>query len=200
MKEEATIQAQFGVPGLRFEVGKQSVLRGEALHMIHEKTAVHVMPRALALLEAFGLDVSWPLYTRARESVHRVNHRSMFETCAANLLPGYMEIPVAPSAFIHGDRSGIRPLWFPVTVSREWFTGEVYSLDVPPYGHYISGGAVVHNSTKGAEMDVVVNFTALSRAQEMARCSGGEDADDIYRMLYVGATRAKETLYLVGGR
>lgn len=54
------------------------------------------------------------------------------------------------------------------------------------------------HSVKGAEADHVLFFTDLARAQAQALSEGGPEADNVYRMLYVGATRARETLLLVG--
>lgn len=56
------------------------------------------------------------------------------------------------------------------------------------------------HSVKGAEADRVILFTELSRAQYMAWRHGGEEGDDVLRMLYVGVTRAREMLTLVHGR
>lgn len=54
------------------------------------------------------------------------------------------------------------------------------------------------HSFKGTESDTVVQFTALSRSQQVAMCSGGDSADDVYRMLYVASTRSRERLILAG--
>jgi superfamily I DNA/RNA helicase len=54
------------------------------------------------------------------------------------------------------------------------------------------------HSLKGAEADTVVFFADLSRGQQTALCLGGDEADDVRRMLYVACTRAKEALILVG--
>jgi superfamily I DNA/RNA helicase len=54
------------------------------------------------------------------------------------------------------------------------------------------------HSFKGTESDTVLQFTELSRSQEVALCGGGDSADDVYRMLYVAATRSRETLILAG--
>lgn len=51
------------------------------------------------------------------------------------------------------------------------------------------------HSVKGGEADTVVLFRELSRAFQQARDSGGDDADSVERMLYVGATRARHVLY-----
>lgn len=54
------------------------------------------------------------------------------------------------------------------------------------------------HSLKGAEADTVVLWPALSRAQQLACYEGGDASDDVYRMLYVGSTRAREALYVIG--
>lgn len=50
------------------------------------------------------------------------------------------------------------------------------------------------HSVKGGEADTVVLCTALARRFALARAAGGEEADSVERMLYVGATRARESL------
>ena len=53
------------------------------------------------------------------------------------------------------------------------------------------------HSVKGGEADRVILFTELSRMFQQARALGGDAADSVERMLYVGATRAREELYVV---
>jgi len=53
------------------------------------------------------------------------------------------------------------------------------------------------HSVKGGEADEVVLFRELSRAFQQARSNGGDDADGVERMLYVGATRARHVLYTI---
>jgi superfamily I DNA/RNA helicase len=54
------------------------------------------------------------------------------------------------------------------------------------------------HSLKGAEADTVLFWQDLSRTQQLTLCQGGAGADDIYRMLYVAATRARHVLYVLG--
>ena len=68
------------------------------------------------------------------------------------------------------------------------------ALEAPPQ---ITIGTA--HSLKGAEADTVVFWDQLSRAQEVALCDGGDEADDVYRMRYVAATRARNTLMVIGG-
>lgn len=53
------------------------------------------------------------------------------------------------------------------------------------------------HSVKGGEADEVVLFRELSRASQQARSNGGDEADSVERMLYVGVTRARHVLYTV---
>lgn len=54
------------------------------------------------------------------------------------------------------------------------------------------------HSLKGAEADTVLFWGDLSRSQQVALVLGGEEADDVRRMLYVACTRARDTLILMG--
>ena len=193
--EEARVQAEYGIPGLTFEASQRGrALSSERLHEIYRDTAAAVAPRVRALLSAYGLDERWPLYTRARRNTDDVkrNMRDAFETRAANLLSGYMEVPVVPPSFINGERGKQKPIWTPALVSRAPFTGEVWSIDVERYHYYISGGIAVHNSVKGGECDVVILLPDLSYAQMESPKA------DLIRIFYVGMTRARSDLLLGG--
>ena len=52
------------------------------------------------------------------------------------------------------------------------------------------------HSVKGGEADVVYLFPDLSRAGNATYERPGRDRDSVLRLLYVGATRARETLYI----
>lgn len=52
------------------------------------------------------------------------------------------------------------------------------------------------HSVKGGEADIVILFPDLSRAGFEEWCRPGPSRDSIVRMVYVGITRAKESLYL----
>jgi hypothetical protein len=104
---------------------------------------------------------------------------------AANLLPGFMEIPTDPGV-------GQEPRWSLFDVERSRFTGEVFRLEVERWQHYVSGGAIVHNS------DVVYLFPDVSLAGMREWLSRGEQHDNVVRQFYVGMTRAREELVVCG--
>ena len=76
-----------------------------------------------------------------------------FTTAAGNLPPlsRYVDITVPQRSFVernHKNRS-MQPVLLQATITTEPFEGTVYGLDVPPFHHYVSGGAVVHDSSQG---------------------------------------------------
>lgn len=195
--EEAKIQGLFGIPGLTFETARARVMRKKQIHSIHEITKAAVNIRVRKLLNAYALDERYPLYTRASpgNGVRKRNLRSMFLTRACNLISDYMKFPIVPATFFDSDKGIHKPEWLPIKIKKEHFNGKVYSLNVPPHHHYISSGAIVHNSFKGAESDVVIVFPDLSKAA-YSEMDIQENEDAIRRMFYVAMTRAYETLIL----
>ncbi len=199
--EEARIQGEYGIPGLTFEVAKTRSLTTDQVQAIHESTKLSVSVRVQRLLSEFGLDERWPLYTRATPKTDKVkrNMRGMFLTRAANLISDYMEIPVAPETFLKNEkqkRGYHKPEWFSITITKEHFEDEVFSLDIEKYHHYISGGAIVHNSVKGGECDDVILFPDLSFIASRQWIANDEGREAIIRQFYVGMTRCRERLIL----
>jgi DNA helicase-2/ATP-dependent DNA helicase PcrA len=149
--EEAKIQGIYGITGLTFEANTNRRVSSAQLHRIHEAIQEATQARVEHLLTDHGFDKRNPLYVGQGRDV---DMRSAFTTQARNCLSGYMLLPVVSKAFV--DRTGPRdvwtkPEWHEVSVTREPFDGDVYSLSVPPHHFYVSGGAVVHNSVKGAQ-------------------------------------------------
>jgi superfamily I DNA/RNA helicase len=54
------------------------------------------------------------------------------------------------------------------------------------------------HSVKGGQADVVFLFPDLSRAGDEQYQIAGPQQDSVIRVFYVGATRARETLYICG--
>lgn len=185
---EARVQARYGIPGLTFEAARQRILTSAQLHAIHDDVREFVEPRAHALLRSIGSDPLWPLYRRG--DGWKKNMRSTFTVEAGTLalLSKWVTVPT-----IGG---GLSPVFVPAQLYSEPYQGMVYGLDVPPYHHYVSGGAVVHNSVKGGEADTVVVFPDLSIPGYEEWMDGAEGQDSVIRQYYVAFTRARENLVL----
>ena len=95
-------------------------------------------------------------------------------------------------------------VWFEDRIRKQYAHGMAFPLKA--YRRYGRVGLAEDpriyvgtcHSVKGGEADRVVLFTELSRSFQQARAQGGDTADAVERMLYVGATRAREELYVIG--
>jgi superfamily I DNA/RNA helicase len=81
--------------------------------------------------------------------------------------------------------------------SRSAFPVDV-ALRLGPTGLVEKPGVTVGtiHSVKGGEADVVYLFPDLSKAADEQYQRGGDYRDAVIRVFYVGATRARETLYI----
>jgi hypothetical protein len=185
IEQEAIIQGRYGITGLTFEASKNRSLSTDSLHRVHDTIRVESNKRIIKLMYDFGIMIDQPLCSRHTK---RSNKRGMFLTWASNFISGYMEIPTF-------DKSG-RPIMKIAKSERKNFMGFVYSLDVERHHHYVSGGAVVHNSVKGGEADNVFLFPDISQKASAQWVGKREEKDTLYRQFYVGATRARKRLFL----
>lgn len=215
--EEARLQGIYGIPGLTFEASKARSLTSNQLHMIHESIKDAVTPRALTLLKDFNLNEEWPLYIRG-EKDKKNNFQKSFVLRACNLLDGYMEVPVVTDSFVakNGTRDNwMKPEWRLAQVGKELWQGSVYSLTVTPHRFYVSGGAIVHNSVKGAQWKNVYVSMPKGKFPFEPRVKPGEppmESEEIQkqmeqerRLAYVAITRPINNLTVmcpsqVGGK
>ena len=153
---EATWQGRYGIPGMTFRTAQHRSLSNPQLAGIHQSTATRVQKRVTRVFSDTGLWREIPLYTRgafdSRELKKRLL-RGIFATAAGNLLPlsGYVDIAVPREPFVHRNHKPEynRPDLLRASITTEHFEGNVYGLEVPPYRHYVSGGAVVQDSDQG---------------------------------------------------
>jgi len=191
---EVRYQVGYGIPSVCFEKWHHKIT-SEQLHTIHEDLRPTVFPRAMRLLADKGLLIDAPLFRRENKRWIMLNG-NWFDTVAANLLDGYMFVPVAlQSDFDYKAPTSPRPLQ--AKIEREHYEGPVFSLDVPPHKYYISGGIVVHNSAKGLEWPRVYVTNVYEGSLPNRFCIGSdEEIEEERRLFYVACTRAKDALVL----
>ncbi len=190
---ETTFQVKYGVPSLCFESYQTRAMSTPDLQNIHEALKDIVRPRVEQLLADLGMFIDAPLYERRPGIFSKKKQAYNFETIAANIISEYMCMPTAQTDDFGGKA---KPQFLPCRVRREHYSGLVYSLAVDPYEYYVSGGAVVHNSFKGSEADVVFVWPDISPAGWLEWDNKGESRDSVVRLFYVMMTRAKEALYI----
>lgn len=185
---EAAYQVEYGIPSMIFEKEYNKPNENQTIYQFHEKLKGIVHPRAIKLLEDKNLLLDAPLYKRT--TVKNMVHFGWFDTVAANLIDGFMEVPAAVES--EYSRKGIiRPKPLDATIRKEDYDGEVFSLDVLPYHYYVSGGIVVHNSMKGKEAK---NVFLISVNKDILPHVKSENLEEEKCAFFVGVSRAEEVL------
>ena len=144
---ETLAQFQHNIPGARFKPTRANdVLDVRAFwNKVGDLTA-----RARACLNAHGRLMEFPIWTSGREQL--VGIRRPFVTAAANLIDGFKVLPIGGEIKYQGKRDYMAPAsqWVPVTVTHEWYTGDIVSLEVADHHTYYADGILTHNSWRGA--------------------------------------------------
>jgi len=191
---EIRYQVAYGIPSACFEKWHHK-MSSQQLHEVHEELRSLVFPRAVKLLQDRGLLLDSPLYCR-RGKRQKVLGGHWFDTVAANMLDGYMCVPVAQQRdFDMKAPSSPRPMT--ARIRREFYEGQVFSLDVLPHHYYVSGGIIVHNSAKGLEWRRVFLTNVYEGSLPNRFCMGSdEEIEEERRLFYVACTRARDALVL----
>ena len=127
---------QYNIPDLTFKV-KNHVLTQEQHDGLWDELK-DTEDGAINLLADQGRDINYPLYTKGKNPK---GGRGEFTVAACNLFE-QMRIPTDPGV-------GQKAEWHDIKLDREDYEGLVYSLEVPPYNHYISNGNITQNSLWG---------------------------------------------------
>lgn len=137
---EALYSFKYGIPQSSFVESKNRFIYDNI------DTAI----RARTLLTAMGLDIRYPL-------LEAYENHGWITTAACNLNPLFMQLPGYRNTG-RGTR-GAEPLDF--NISREYYDGEVYSLEVENYHNYVTNGLTTHNcifTYAGASPETVLNL------------------------------------------
>jgi hypothetical protein len=156
---EDVYSAEFGIPQLLWTNPNNDPNLQAQLNLCWQVIGKN-LHRLLPALEAFARDIANPLWTR---DAHRHQGlRKSFLTTAANLLSG-MQIAFDVE----------NPVWIPVTVTKEAYTGPVYGLQVQPNEHglrlYWANDFCVHNSIFAFRGALSNSYTQLMSHFSMSR-------------------------------
>lgn len=149
---EALAQHQHNIPGVRFEPTHD---RDEMdVKSFWQKYGTN-LDAATSCLNSHGRLVEFPLWSRSNPKV--IGVRRPFVTAAANLIDGMTMLPIESVVRRRGEDETPRRLWEKVTVTNEWYTGDVVSLEVADHHTYFADGLLTHNSWRGAT-DIMSRF------------------------------------------
>lgn len=114
-------------------------------------------PAGEACLAGHGRLVEFPLWARGRLGLWS---RRPFVTAAANLVDGMRMLPIDAEIRYRNKRSYHTPghRWVDISVGREWYSGDVVSIEVADHHTYYADGLLTHNSWRGA-VDAMQRFS-----------------------------------------
>lgn len=136
--KEALIAWHYGVPDIKFIHDDRGRLNQEILDVIWSELSVQQY--GLNVLADYGRELHCPLiWKEPGVRNYPIGRRRRYTIVASNLMPGYMNLCVDPGA-------GNRAVEDEFTITTHYYDGDVFSIDVPPYHHYISDNIIVHNS------------------------------------------------------
>lgn len=145
---EALAQTEFGIPGVGWKVFSGSRGYKMPLDMFWSKVGDNTS-RADKCLNQHGLLINYPLWTReAKDSRPGAGWSTRVTTAAANLRDGMLMLTSNAAGSSNGSARGYTPwsAWTSIHVSREWYSGLVYSLSVETDHTYVADEIVTHNS------------------------------------------------------
>jgi hypothetical protein len=165
---EQVLSGKYGISQMRFSNdGNAPGLQQAELDLIWVGIGDNSQ-RALAMLEDLGQDFRYPLFdfvaldhrvTKGRNHAGQASLKRPIVVRACNLIDGVEMLH-------YEDRTHYRAhQWRPCTVTREEYSGPVYSMDVDKYEVYVADGLLTHNCQSingfaGADSD---SFDAIIR-------------------------------------
>ena len=157
---EEIYTVKYGIPQVLFEVS--SGLQKEYGRLIYSVFESASPEGARRCLKDHGLLEDSPILQKG--DGHRYSHATFrfFKTAACNLIPGIMNLPAKTrptwkEARERGQNAWRIPEGVPISsISRERYSGPVYSLDVEVDHSYVSGGIILANCANLVDFDDMV--------------------------------------------
>lgn len=148
---ESIISIRYGIPTAMFEPNGELYTEEVTSQIFLEATRRN----GEKCLEAHQKYFDYPFYPYPNQR-DKAGRPTYFECYAANLLPGFMSIPLP------GSKHELNQ-WAPIALMRvNEYEGLVYSLDVAEHHNYVADGLVTLNSIykwRGAQIENIINFT-----------------------------------------
>lgn len=170
-KEEAALKEwelafRFGVPTLTFNYHGSSLMDEGNLALFWSRVGDN-STHAAALFAEFGRDIRYPLWEAGEGSLLV---RRAVVTRACNLMSGMHVLVANADAMSYGKEMGER-WWKPIRVSRQSFSGRVYSMDVDEHQTYVGDNIVTHNCQQIYEFTGAENALQKIKSEHQAMLS-----------------------------
>ena len=143
---EQKYSLKYQIPQLIFQFEKVSY-SPEQLQEIYDGVLSGMRGRAIALLEEFGRDINYPLWTRNDINSHTARDHC-FITQASNIIPNYMDALIFDETNRRKEGKGAIKSTYDNITNVETITGlqEVIGITTSMYHNYVADGILTHNS------------------------------------------------------
>lgn len=156
---EKLLQTKYGISGLMYVNPNENHPNGETFSQErldkfwNQISISDYLPRAIKCLEDHGRDINYPIW-ESSTSLFKLKRPTLIR--ATNLMDGML---VAPER----QKSLKKDEWEPITVWREHYKGDVYSLKVSHDELYIADGIVTHNCINMFNRSKSRQYTSLGK-------------------------------------
>jgi len=137
---EQSISARFGIPQLTFKTSNNSRDKMDDILFFAWNYIGDNSRQADAALTTFGRDIRYPLFERGTGKHQTIKRPIVVRAC--NLIDGVKVLPYNRKI---NDSHAHRSDWLPISVAREFYDGDVVSLDVAETHLYVADGIVTRN-------------------------------------------------------
>ena len=141
---EHMYQNMFNIPSYRFVASENSRIAPE----LFWESIPPTIDNAKQCLIHFNLLLDFPFWKKGQ----RMGLRIPFITASANIHDGMLMLPLGNEVQYRNKRDYKAPrhTWEPITIIREYYTGDVYSIEVDDHHTYFGDNILTHNSWRGA--------------------------------------------------
>ena len=143
---EQKYSLKYQIPQLVFQEDKTTYTIDQVLD-VYNGVLDGMRGRAISLLEEFGRDISYPLWTRSDTNTHTARDHC-FITQACNIIPNYMDALVFDKENRRDNGKGSIKTTYDNIVKVEPIIGlqEVIGITTSIYHNYVADGILTHNS------------------------------------------------------
>lgn len=166
---EQIISNKYQIPQTIFHYsGSTTHFTQDSIDKIYEEIG-NKQSNAIECLKAHGRDFDFPIYTNQMLGKRqRQGRTTIFITQTCNLIDDLMQVISIPDeGIITRKYSG---KWNPISISKELYVGQVYSLEIENYHNYVSDGLVTQNSIyrfRGADETAMDKLREALNADEL---------------------------------
>lgn len=181
---EQLVQNEFNLPGVHFDPTDHDAMDVEAFW----RKVGDNSEKGVRCLTSFGRLPEFPFW--GPDMDQKMGIRTSIPTAAANVMDGMTVLPLRNVDDKTLKNKAPRRIWEKVKVSREYYTGDVISLEVDEHHNYFADGILTHNSWRGS-VNIMERFEGDELTLSQSWRFGSAIAEEADKWLAHTGTRTK---------